>query len=266
MWIDDRDYNQNNHIVKFGVGSTRVRPATVDSGRIEPVNRASHGRPEPLRRSSRETDPDVVALSRGRGALSGRPRRRRWRGPGRCRRGCGGRAASAPRVLPVGAQSSLTGGATPSGDVVISTERLTGIRIIGDRVVAGAGVTLARVAGRAADRRPVAAAGADVSRRDRWRRGVDQRRRRRDLQVRPDARLGHGADGGAAHGDVLTLSRGDVTASARSFVVGDERRRSGVPLPRIRMPDVPKRSAGYHCRARAWISSICSSARKARSA
>ena len=35
--------------------------------------------------------------------------------------------ATADRVLPVGAQSSLTGGATPRHDVVLSTRRLTDI-------------------------------------------------------------------------------------------------------------------------------------------
>ena len=35
--------------------------------------------------------------------------------------------ADAPRVLPIGAQSSLTGGATPRGDLVLSTRALTGI-------------------------------------------------------------------------------------------------------------------------------------------
>ena len=47
----------------------------------------------------------------------------------------------ASRLLPVGAQSSLTGGATPAGDLVLSTERRTGVRRASDRVVVGAGVT-----------------------------------------------------------------------------------------------------------------------------
>ena len=46
-------------------------------------------------------------------------------------------------VLVVGAQSSLTGGATPRGDVVVSTRKLTGIeRLSGDRVRVQAGVPL----------------------------------------------------------------------------------------------------------------------------
>ena len=46
------------------------------------------------------------------------------------------------RILAVGAQSSLTGGATPFGEVVLSTERLTGIAVAGDRIRVGAGVPL----------------------------------------------------------------------------------------------------------------------------
>ena len=48
-------------------------------------------------------------------------------------------------VLTVGAQSSLTGGATPLGEVVLSTERLTALHLEGDSVRAGAGVTLQAV-------------------------------------------------------------------------------------------------------------------------
>ena len=54
--------------------------------------------------------------------------------------------AAAPRVLPIGAQSSLTGGATPRGDLIIGTRALTQITRLGDRRVrAGAGVPLAEL-------------------------------------------------------------------------------------------------------------------------
>src|SRR5687767_1236066 len=46
------------------------------------------------------------------------------------------------RTLAVGAQSSLTGGATPQGDVVIATELLHSTQIRADRIQVGAGVTL----------------------------------------------------------------------------------------------------------------------------
>src|SRR5687768_3358049 len=51
---------------------------------------------------------------------------------------------SSASVLPIGAQSSLTGGATPQGDVVLSTARLNRIIDIGrNRADVEAGVTLA---------------------------------------------------------------------------------------------------------------------------
>jgi D-lactate dehydrogenase (cytochrome) len=49
-----------------------------------------------------------------------------------------------PLVLPIGAQSSLTGGATPRGGIVLSTRALGGISLVApDLVRAGAGVTMA---------------------------------------------------------------------------------------------------------------------------
>src|ERR1041384_7943916 len=54
--------------------------------------------------------------------------------------------AAATRVLPVGAQSSLTGGATPRGDLVLSTRRLSHIAEPHDRTIrVGAGVPLAEL-------------------------------------------------------------------------------------------------------------------------
>ena len=50
---------------------------------------------------------------------------------------------SAERVLAVGAQSSLTGGATPRGDVVLSTRALGAIGVPShSEITVGAGVTL----------------------------------------------------------------------------------------------------------------------------
>ena len=53
---------------------------------------------------------------------------------------------TARRVLPVGAQSSLTGGATPRGDLVISTRALTDVTRLPDRMVrVGSGVPLSEL-------------------------------------------------------------------------------------------------------------------------
>ncbi len=149
-------------------------------------------------------------------------------------------------VLPVGAQSSLTGGATPAGDIVLSSERLTRLEINGDTVIAGAGVALqALQSALAAQGRwfpPVPtflgatvggaiatnAAGAATFKYGavrRWVRGLT-------LVL--------------ASGDVLRLERGQVMASPdHEFVVatgGHERR---FRIPDVRLPDVPKCSAGY---------------------
>ena len=137
------------------------------------------------------------------------------------------------RVLTVGAQSSLTGGATPFGDLVLSTERLTGLEMKGDRIRAGAGVTLQAV------QDALAAVG-------RW------------LPPVPTY-LGATAGGAAAtcaagaatfkygtvrewiDGITVVLVNGDVLDLER----GQRRAASFVAIPSLRMPAVPKHSAGY---------------------
>lgn len=152
----------------------------------------------------------------------------------------------ARHVLPVGAQSSLTGGATPAGGIVLSTERLSALRVDGNRVTAGAGVTLhhlqealrqrglwlppvptylgATVGGAIATN----AAGAATFKYGPMRPWVDR------LTIV------------LAGGDVLELVRGDVTASPDGvFEVHTSEGERRIPVPPIRMPDVPKCSAGY---------------------
>lgn len=136
-------------------------------------------------------------------------------------------------ILPIGAQSSLTGGATPLGDVVLSTERLTTLRVEGDRVQAGAGVTLQvihdalAVVGQwlppvptylgatAGGAVATCAAGAATFKYGTVRPWVD------------------GLTVVLANGEVLELARGQRLAS------------SLVTVPALRVPDVPKCSAGY---------------------
>ena len=150
----------------------------------------------------------------------------------------------AARVLPVGARSSLTGGATPSGDIVLSTERLTSLRLADERVIAGAGVSLrelqlalaaqgywfppvptflgATVGGAVATN----AAGAATFKYGAVRRWVNA------LTVV------------LADGSVLKVRRGEVRAEADAFVIANSGEHH-VSVPPIRMPDVPKCSAGY---------------------
>lgn len=151
------------------------------------------------------------------------------------------------RVLPVGAQSSLTGGATPMGEVVVSTRRLDRIvEVAGGEATVQAGVPLAVLqealarrdayyppvptfegafAGGAAATNAAGAAAFKYGATRDWVRG---------LKVTL-------ADGG-----LLDLRRGERRAHPDGYF--ELRAGAGVrriPVPTYRMPDVPKRSAGY---------------------
>jgi D-lactate dehydrogenase (cytochrome) len=152
-------------------------------------------------------------------------------------------------VLPIGAQSSLTGGATPFGDVVLSLSRMVAVGAIAkDRVRVQSGVALvtledelrkqglfypptptfrgAFVGGTVATN----AAGAATFKYGSTRAWV------RALTVV------------LARGDVLDLERGECQASSDGWfdvvLTSGETRR--IPLPTYTMPNVPKCSAGYH--------------------
>jgi D-lactate dehydrogenase (cytochrome) len=156
--------------------------------------------------------------------------------------------ARAERVLPIGAQSSLTGGATPRGDLLLSTRALTTLEPPEKGTVrVGAGVPLktlqAHLAAHGRYYPPVPiwdgafiggtiatnAAGAATFKYGTTRRWVEGL-----LVVLAD-------------GSVLDLRRGAITASPDGWFEiespsGDVAR---VPVPRYTMPAVPKLSAGY---------------------
>jgi D-lactate dehydrogenase (cytochrome) len=150
-------------------------------------------------------------------------------------------------VLAVGAQSSLTGGATPRGDLVISTSRLDALDVAPGRATAAAGLTLAALQDRldasglwyppvptytgATCGGVVAtnAAGAATFRYGTTRAWVET------LTVV------------LASGGVLDLERGQVAAHPDGyFDIDSPGGWLRVPVPRLALPDVPKRSAGYH--------------------
>lgn len=152
------------------------------------------------------------------------------------------------RMLAVGAQSSLTGGATPFGDVVLSTAKLAGMRIDGDGIRVGSGVTLQSIQDALAPAKrwlpPVptylgafaggavatCAAGAATFKYGTVRDWVDA------ITVV------------LAGGDVLEISRGQYLAAGdRTFEFATSNGARVVTIPDLRMPDVPKRSAGYFC-------------------
>ena len=150
-------------------------------------------------------------------------------------------------VLAIGAQSSLTGGATPMGDVVLSTSRMNRILdVTGHRVRAQPGVTLTdldtalRRTGHYYPPAPTFA-GAFVG-------GIVA------TNAAGAATFKYGATRSwvealtvvLASGDVLDVERGVTRAHPDGyFEIELADRRACVPVPRYRMPEVPKLAAGY---------------------
>jgi len=155
--------------------------------------------------------------------------------------------AGADAVLAIGAQSSLTGGATPRGELILATSRMT--RVVGltaSDITVEAGITIADM------QEHLAAVGA-------W---------------FPPAPTFAGACAGGvvatnaagaatfkygstrewvkaievvlADGTTLDLRRGEHAARNGHLDVETRRRRLTIPVPSYVMPAVAKRSAGYH--------------------
>ncbi len=156
----------------------------------------------------------------------------------------------APRILVVGAQSSLTGGATPMGEWVIATGRMNRLRFCGSsRVRVEAGVPLLSLQKELAAKGlfyPPAttftgaflggtvatnAAGAATFKYGSTREWV------RALRVI------------LANGEVLEIHRGECRAHPEGFfeIHGRDTGPVRLVLPTYRMPATRKRSAGYHC-------------------
>lgn len=143
---------------------------------------------------------------------------------------------AAHTLLVVGAQSSLTGGATPMGEIVLSTEKLNRILEIGPgfiRVEAGVPVAVMQEALAAVDAwfppAPTftgAFAGGIVAT------NAAGAATFRHGPVRPWV---EGLTVVLADGSELAIRRGQARASAR-----------GIPVPTYRMPRVVKVSAGYY--------------------
>jgi D-lactate dehydrogenase (cytochrome) len=152
-----------------------------------------------------------------------------------------------PRVLPIGAQSSLTGGATPFGDVLVSTARMNRILHVGDgRATVEAGVTIAALEEMARRSGPAtyppkptftgACVGGAVA-----------------TNAAGAATFKYGSTRDwveaitvvLANGEALDLQRGACIAAEQGFVIHTGAGRLTVPVPTYRMPAVAKRSAGY---------------------
>lgn len=151
------------------------------------------------------------------------------------------------RLWPIGAQSSLTGGATPNGGVVVSTSRFTALQESGQRVFrAGSGIAVATLQELLHSRGlwyapsptytgayiggvvATNAAGASTFKYGTTRAWVD------------------GLTVVLACGHVLDLRRGDIHASPdRTFTISCPCGTRTVRHGSYTMPDVPKCSAGY---------------------
>jgi D-lactate dehydrogenase (cytochrome) len=154
---------------------------------------------------------------------------------------------AATTVLPIGAQSSLTGGATPMGETILATSKMARVVEIGpSHVTVEAGVTVAALqaalAGDGAWFPPAptfdgACAGGLVA-----------------TNAAGPATFKYGSTRDwvdaltvvLADGTVLELRRGACRARDGRLVFDTRRGRITVPVPTYRMPDVHKRSAGYH--------------------
>jgi len=156
---------------------------------------------------------------------------------------------SAGTILPIGAQSSLTGGATPMGDVVLSTSKMTTVEVGPDRISAGAGVTVAAIqstlvaAGGWFPPVPTftgACAGGIVAT------NAAGAATFKYGSVRPWVEA---LTVVLADGTVLRLRRGQAVATHGRFEIDTRSGRVVVPIPAYQMPAVPKRSAGYHASA-----------------
>ena len=159
--------------------------------------------------------------------------------------------ASAPRVLPIGAQSSLTGGATPRGELVLGTRALTAIALAPDATVrVGAGVTLGELQrtlaahGRYYPPVPTfdgAFVGGTIATNAAGAATFKYGSTRSWVQA---------VDVVLADGSLLRVGRGDAVASTEGTFEITLRTgfRAEVRVPSYRMPDVPKLSAGYFAR------------------
>lgn len=153
----------------------------------------------------------------------------------------------ANRVLPIGAQSSLTGGATPMGELILATTKMT--RIVSEspgRITVEAGVTVAAMQEHLAASggwfppAPTftgACAGGIVS-----------------TNAAGAATFKYGSTRDwvegmvvvLADGTILDLARGRQAARDGRFDIDTRSGRVTVPVPAYAMPAVSKRSAGYH--------------------
>jgi D-lactate dehydrogenase (cytochrome) len=154
---------------------------------------------------------------------------------------------SAAAVLPIGAQSSLTGGATPMGELIVATTKMTQVvDRSADRITVQAGLTVAAMQdmlGAVGGWFPPAPTftGASVG-------GIVS------TNAAGAATFKYGSTREwveglvvvLADGTILDLKRGEHRAQDGSIDLLTGSGRISIPVPRYVMPNVSKRSAGYY--------------------
>lgn len=153
-----------------------------------------------------------------------------------------------PRVLPIGAQSSVTGGATPHGEVVLSTAKMNSVVHLDDHVArVQPGLPIVRLKEQLEARgfyyppAPTydgAFVGGTIS---------TNASGAATFKYGSTRRWVKGLTVVLASGEVLDIERGQVQASPEGTfeILTADRGVVTVPIPTYSMPDVPKRSAGY---------------------
>ena len=155
---------------------------------------------------------------------------------------------AARTVLPIGAQSSLTGGATPKGELLLSMSKFTRLAPpTRTSVTVEPGVTLAELrtalttAGRSYPPTPTyegATIGGVVS---------TNAAGAATFKYGPTRRWVQRLTIMLASGELLDLERGQIQAAQGRFeIITQSRGTITIPVPSYRMPAVPKCSAGYH--------------------
>ena len=154
---------------------------------------------------------------------------------------------TAARVLPIGAQSSLTGGATPMGETILATAKMTRILASNPGTIrVEAGVTVAAL------QEHLAARGAWFPPAPTYTGACAGGIAATNAAGAATFRYGSTRDWVAgltvvlADGTALDLVRGERHAPDGVLHVPTARGTIAVRVPTYRMPDVAKRSAGYH--------------------
>ncbi len=150
-------------------------------------------------------------------------------------------------VLPIGAQSSLTGGATPMGELVLATSRMTRVLDLSpSRITVEAGLTIDEI------QHQLAAVDAWFPPAPTFTGACAGGIAATNASGAATFKYGSTRDWVEAltvvlaDGTILRIARGDRAAAGRTLRLDTRRGSIAVPIPTYEMPRTAKRAAGYH--------------------